>query len=231
MPMPQPKKFQLLKVTGITLALAVCLTTWAEQAALGQQPAPAQASSTDGIAALQQRLQGSGNLSLKFENKFYKKSIRKKGDFVVSVTHGQAYFAKPHYFRWDIEDKASRLLFDGKSFFQYYPATSSATEMQKASDFLNITEIFLNFDSLTKSYRMENFKEDAKTASLTLIPLQASDLSKAEVSINKADAYIQTLVLTYNDGQRNEIAFHSPQRDPIATSLFQIPADTKITKL
>lgn len=225
------------------LALLPCLTISIGIHAQSETPPPAgkggqdarqgqTAGDNDSLAAIQSSLSAaSESLSLQFENSYYKKSIRKKSDFTKTVTRGVAYFSKPSYFRWEISDKSSQLVFDGKNFYQYYPKTKSATEMQKAAEFLNITEIFLNFDKLRQSYEVSEFAAGGPSSRLVLKPIKTAEIEKAVIEIDNAGKYIKRLDLHYPGGERSEITFSGPNRSDIEASKFQLPGGTQITRL
>ena len=202
------------------------------QAAQKDDTAPVPATQLDALQEIQESLSSSSDsLTLQFENAYYKKSIRRKADFTKTLTRGTAYFSKPSFFRWQIADRSSELVFDGKNFYQFYPKTKSATEMQKASEFLNITEIFLNFDRLRQSYEVTEFKSDDLTAHLSLKPIKNQDIEKALVTVDRAGKFIKRLELHYPGGERSEITFSSPDRSTIEASKFQLPGGTQISKL
>lgn len=218
---------------SLTLLCGLFLLSPTSFAKSAKKNPPQEVAQTDGdkLAKLQEQLGSSQYLTLNFKSTYFKKSIRKKTAFTATSTLGTAYFAKPSLFRWDIENKASQLVFDGKSFFQYYPKTKSATELKNAKEFLNITEIFLNFEKLKQSYNIDSVKEEGSDTYLALTPKNNQEITKVEVVVDGKELFVKELKLYYPSDERTEISFFTPKREVIETATFQLPSGTEITKL
>jgi chaperone LolA len=216
-------------------ALATEGATKAATATATQVSASGAASSSSGssltleqVRGLQSNIKKAEHLSVDFvQTRFTAlrgKSIRRDG---------KARFSRPNLFRWTLENPTKELIFDGKVFYEYDPASKSAVKYApsgaNARELTQIVDLVLNFDSLLKRYDLVRATDEGDLVKIELKPKKDQEIIGVELRYDKKADFVAYVRLDLANKNKLTHEFASPKRTPIASDAYALPAGVKVT--
>ena len=173
------------------------------------------------LEKLQDSMRDNQQISVDFDMIQFK-ALREQKSFKV----GNAEFAKPKYFLWNVNtEPALMLVYNGKEFVRYSPKDSSAQiSRTNASGFQQVerlVDMVLDLKTLLKSYKIISKNWAGNMAILELSPLEkGSQIRKVKLRISKQFKFVREIKLDFNNDNYTQIKFKNLKRKKLDKTVF-----------
>ena len=152
---------------------------------------------------------------------------------------GLAQFSQPSFFRWQYSHQKFGLeeyYYDGKNFTHYIQRENAATvydsKTNLGKELQQVVDLVLKNKNLRDRFTVQKNGKDRKNDQLdiSLIPKkgQYSDIEKIHVVILDKKQFIQTVNITYKDGNRTKFLFSNPKFSKISPDTYRFTPSANV---
>lgn len=197
-------------------------------AASVNKASPASQLNIDQVRALQSNIKETEHLSVDFVQTRFT-ALRGK----TLKRDGKAQFSRPNLFRWRLDNPTKELIFDGKAFYEFDPASKSAAKYApsgaNARELSQIVDLVLNFDSLLKRYDLVSAEDQGKLVKIILKPKTDQEIKTVELHYDKSSDFVSFIAMDLANNNKLTHEFASPQRKAISSKAYALPEGVKVT--
>ena len=188
-----------------------------------------EALSTEELRDLQVKLNGRQNLSVNF-SQTRTSALRPQKP---SRSSGKAVFAKPTKFRWEMEKpQADVLIFNGSDLLSFKPGEKTAsrfkTEGERAKEVKEVIDFVLDFDALTRRYRLVESVRLDHNIHLKLKPKSPGVINEISIRIDGKDYFVKSIKMFFQNKNTSEFEFSNPSSSALDAGAFSVPSGVKI---